>query len=112
MSALAATAESTTPPASCSARSIAVRRALGRVVVTVQGELDRQRATILERVLSDLIEGQGNLHVVVHLTDVDPGDPLAVSALRLPADQARCRRAVFTVQGPGDRVSVAGAVVP
>lgn len=111
MTALASAPQTAEPSTRGAARSIAIRRALGRVVVTVQGELDRQRAAILERLLSDLIEGQGNLDVVVHLTDVDPGDPLAIDALHLPAGQARCRKAAFTVQGPGERFSVAGALV-
>ena len=80
--------------------SIAVRRALGRVVVTVHGELDGPGATILERVLSDLIEDQGNLDVVLDLTDAHLGDPLAVGTLCFPAEQARRHGATVSVCGP------------
>jgi len=47
--------------------SVVVRRALGTVVVTVDGDLDLAGYEILEGVLTDLIEGHGNLTVAVDL---------------------------------------------
>lgn len=48
--------------------SLVVGRALGTVVVTVDGELNLESCQLLESLLSDLIEGQGNLAVAVDLT--------------------------------------------
>jgi hypothetical protein len=42
-----------------------IARALGRVVLTLHGPLDDGAAPRLPGVLVDLIEGQGNLDVVV-----------------------------------------------
>lgn len=47
--------------------SIAVGRTLGTVVVTVEGELTGDGCRLLERLLVDLIEGQGNLAVAIDL---------------------------------------------
>ncbi len=89
------------PPASSSPpRSISVRRAQGRVVVSVHGDLDGQRAAILEQVLSDLIDGQGNLDVLVDLRDAALADPVALDALRGAAEQARRRNAAFAFRAP------------
>ena len=96
--ALVATAGAAAPPHR-SGRSIVVRRALGRVVVSVHGELDATRSTILERVLSDLIDGQGNRDVLLDLRAAQLRDATALSALRLPAEQARRRGAAFSVRG-------------
>ena len=87
-------------PAASSAASISVRRAQGRVVVSVQGELDGQRTAILEQVLSDLIDGQGNLDVLVDLRDAALADPVALDALRGAAEQARRRNAAFALRAP------------
>lgn len=97
------------PPTSSSSRSIVVRRAPIGVVVTVQGHVDGAGAEILERVLSDLIEGQGNLSVVVDLAGADIGDRNARAALRVPADQARRRGAAFSVLRPDAGVRVAAS---
>ena len=47
--------------------SVVVGRDLGTVVVTVDGPLDLLGCQLLESVLADLIEGQGNLTVAVDL---------------------------------------------
>jgi anti-anti-sigma factor len=44
-----------------------IARALGRVVLTVHGPLDDGAAPRLRGVLVDLIDGQGNLDVVVDM---------------------------------------------
>ena len=48
--------------------SLVVGRALGTVVVTVEGELNLDSCQLVESLLTDLIEGQGNLAVAVDLT--------------------------------------------
>src|SRR5687768_9691404 len=59
---------------------LAISRALGTVVVTVHGRLDGTASRQLDGVLTDLIDGQGNLDVVADLWDVKTieGDSLAV----------------------------------
>ena len=47
--------------------SLAIRRELGTVVVTVDGELESRSCVAVERVLTDLVEGQGNVRVVVDM---------------------------------------------
>ncbi len=46
---------------------LTVGRALGTVVVTVRGLLDRTSGPVLDRLLVDLIDGQGNQTVAVDL---------------------------------------------
>ena len=56
--------------------AFSIARALGTVVVTARGTLDEVGSLVLEHVLYDLIENQGNMTVVVDLhgvTDVVPG---------------------------------------
>jgi hypothetical protein len=47
--------------------AVAIGRGQGSVVVTVEGELDLAGCRMLEGVLTDLIQGQGNLTVSVDL---------------------------------------------
>lgn len=57
-------------PLKSSARfTIAIGRALGAVVVTVHGELDLPGAGHLESVLTDLINSQDQVNLVVDLHD-------------------------------------------
>jgi len=67
--------------------SLVVGRALGTVVVTVAGELDLDSCELLESLLTDLIEGQGNLAVAVDLTRATI-EPEAVSLLVEAASRA------------------------
>src|SRR4051794_4742841 len=48
--------------------TLVIGRALGTVVVTVGGDLDATAIDRLERVLTDLIDGQGNLAVAIDLS--------------------------------------------
>jgi anti-anti-sigma factor len=72
--------------------SLVVGRALGTVVVTLEGELNLAGCEVLENVLTDLIEGQGNLTVAVDLSKaiVEP------EALMVFIDTARQARRVGT----------------
>jgi anti-anti-sigma regulatory factor len=79
-----------------------IGRYQGTVVVTVHGELDRSRAVRLGHMLADLIDGQGNLSVVVDLhaaTETDT-DTEVVSVLADAADRAGRRGGLMTVGKP------------
>lgn len=68
--------------------SLAIGRAQGTVMVTVDGDLDAAGMDGLERVLTDLIHGQGNLAVAVDLTQ-------AVAAPQVLADFVTTQRERF-----------------
>ena len=76
----------------------AVRRAAGAVVVTVHGEIDPSSALVLERVLVDLIDGQGNRNVTVHLPNDHGREPLTIAAIGVAEDLARRRGTSFTIR--------------
>lgn len=76
------------------ALSLAVGRALGTVVVTVDGVLNVDSSKFLARVLGDLIEGQGNLAVAVDLGKAVV-DPEAVTVFAEAAQRASRRGAKF-----------------
>jgi anti-sigma B factor antagonist len=60
---------------------VEVGRAEGRVVVRLRGDLDVHSAPRLRRTLADLIEGQGNLVVVVDLAGLDFLDAVGLGVL-------------------------------
>jgi hypothetical protein len=76
----------------------AVRRSGGSVVVTVSGGMDESSAEILERVLVDLVDGQGNRDITVRLPDEDDREPPALAAVAAAADLARRRGARFSIR--------------
>ena len=79
--------------------TVAVGRALGTVVVTVDGELDDPGSRLLDRLLIDLIEGQGNLTVAVDLGKATVATD-AHAVLIAAARRARGRGAKFIVKEP------------
>lgn len=79
--------------------SLVVGRALGTVVVTVDGALNLESSELLARVLSDLIEGQGNLAVAVDLGKAIV-DPEAVTVFAEAAERASERGAKFILERP------------
>lgn len=80
------------PRGSSSARlSLVIGRCLGTVVVTVGGDLEASDAQRLERVLADLIDGQGNLDVVLDLGGLSRLDPCGVDVLAAAADNSAKR---------------------
>lgn len=87
-----------TVPARLSRPSLSVGRELGTVVVAVRGRLDARIAHTLERVLGDLIEGQGNVRVVVDLSEADFVEAELRLVLRVPTEQARRRGAELGVR--------------
>ncbi|HEX3622609.1 MAG TPA: STAS domain-containing protein [Acidimicrobiales bacterium] len=60
---------------------LAIARAFGSVVVTVHGVLDARTSESLAHALDDLIEGQGNLFVVIDLRDMAVTDPGGLGVL-------------------------------
>lgn len=79
--------------------SLAVGRAPGTVVVTVDGALDLEGSELLARVLTDLIEGQGNLAVAVDLGKAVV-DPTAVRVFAEAATRASKRGTRFILEKP------------
>jgi anti-anti-sigma factor len=79
--------------------ALAVGRGHGSVVVTVEGELDVAGSRLLEGVLTDLIEGQGNLTVAVDLGNAIV-EPLALVVFIEAARQARRLGTKFILKGP------------
>jgi anti-anti-sigma factor len=61
--------------------AISISRALSRVIVTLRGALDARAALRLRPLLWDLIDGQGNLDVVIDLRDVVVIDPAGIGLL-------------------------------
>ena len=59
-------------PAAESPTGVVVGRYQGTVMVTVHGALEPPKVAHLRLLLSDLIEGQGNVSVVVDLQDATP----------------------------------------
>ncbi len=82
--------------------SISVSRALGTVVVTVHGDVDVPGARHLGSVLGDIIDGQGNLAVVVDLHDASAVDGSGLSVFATAAEQATERGAVLILSDPTD----------
>ena len=71
-----------------SASSFRISRVRGTVVVTVHGKIDFEDWTRLDDLLRDLIDAQGNLDVVLELSEVRGLDPEAVPLIRAAAQQA------------------------
>ncbi len=61
--------------------SIVIRRQLGTVVVIVRGELDALGSELLAAAISDLVDGQGNLDVVVDLVGLAKLAPPTLEAI-------------------------------
>ena len=80
--------------------SIVVSRNRGTVVVTVSGELDLPRAGDLGAMLADLIDGQGNLSVVVDLHDATASDADCLWVFTDAAERARRHGGMIKVSGP------------
>lgn len=80
---------------------LSVGRALGTVVVTLHGAFDRSASPYLATVLDDLIDGQGNLAVVLDLRDVGRIDCSGVEAVAV---------AVRRIARRGGELALAGAV--
>lgn len=79
---------------------VVIGRYLGTVVVTVHGELGVTRAAHLGFVLADLIDGQGNLSLVVDLHDASATDDECATVFADAAARARRHGGVITLSAP------------
>lgn len=92
--------------------SLAVGRYMGTVIVTLHGDLHLSASVQLAGVLRDLIDGQGNLAVVVDLGDVGGIDRSGLDVLSSSAARMATRGGTLRLGRPTDTVfdalSVAG----
>jgi anti-anti-sigma factor len=70
------------------------------VVVTVHGELEHPRTAHLGHVLADLIDGQGNMSLVVDLHDATAADARQMLVLADADQRARQRGGSITLSKP------------
>lgn len=98
------TATSTSSP---QAASIVIGRYQGTVVVTVHGELDLAKAAHLGATLTDLIDGQGNLSVVVDLHGATAKDADCLWVFTQAAERARLRGGTITLSDPPGSIDAA-----
>ena len=75
---------------------------MGVVVVTAHGHLGASEADVLQAVLADLIEGQGNLKVVLDLHDVSGIDRSSLQALVAAVDAAAQLGGELTFADPNE----------
>ena len=78
---------------------IVVGRFQGTVVVTVHGDLDARRASDLDYVLADLIDGQGNKSLAIDLRDATATDAQWLTVFTDAAARACQRGAVLALDG-------------
>lgn len=88
-----------------SPNGVVVGRYKGTVMVTVHGELDPPKVAQLRLLLTDLIDDQGNVAVVVDLQDATAAldDPGALGRLAAATKHAHGRHAVIVVDQPSPR---------
>lgn len=96
-------------PAAESPTGVVVGRYKGTVMVTVHGELDPSKVVHLRRLLTDLIDDQGNVSVVVDLQDATPApdDPGGLRRFAEATKHAHGRHAVIVVDQPSPRAASA-----
>lgn len=74
-----------------------IGRALGTVVVTLHGDVVSAVVPRLRAVLTDLIDGQGNLSVALDLRDVQRVDPIAMAVFAGASGSCRRRGGSLTL---------------
>lgn len=79
--------------------SLAVGRSSGTVLITLEGALNVEGSKLLAQLLSDLIEGQGNLAVAVDLEKATV-EPAVVTVFVEAAQRARNRGTRFILENP------------
>lgn len=84
--------------------SLAIGRSLSAVVVTLHGDLDLIASLRLAAALRDLIEGQGNLAVIVDLRDVRRIDGSGSDVLAAAAERIAGRGGELRLGGPTSAV--------
>ena len=84
-------------PAAAPGLMLAIGRALGTVVVTVRGDLNRATSPQLAEVLRDLIDDQGNLSVVVDARAASLSSPEGAAAFAVAAQWANRHGGTLTL---------------
>jgi anti-anti-sigma regulatory factor len=92
-------------PAVIDRPSITVGRSAGTVVVTVCGELDAKTSKHLGIILADLIDGQGNLSILVDLHEASARDPDCLWILTEAAERAHRRGATMRLDAAAEVTS-------
>jgi anti-anti-sigma factor len=69
--------------------TFSIRRAGGTIVVTVSGTIDLRQWSLIDRLLTDIIDAQGNLDVLLELGDVVSLERMAMPLIVDAARQAR-----------------------
>ena len=85
--------------------SLAFSRALGKVVVHIDGPLDGRTAHELKHRLVDVIDGQGNRQLVLDLTGTTLLDAFGVSVLVDALKRMQRKGGELILSGPTGRVA-------
>jgi len=80
--------------------SLTCSRALGAVVVRVEGDLDAAAAGELQTHLAELIEGQGNLDIILDLSGLTSFDATGVEVFLDALGRLRQRGGELTLSAP------------
>ena|ERR1700722_10288280 len=83
--------------------NLVVSHAQGTVVVTVHGDLEGEACDLLDTILAELTQGQGNKAVAVDLAQATAGPSTAV-VLTAAACRARQRGTRFIVKEPSRQI--------
>jgi len=79
---------------------LSIARTKGGVIVTMHGDLEADRTPLLGRFLSDLIDGQGNLDIVIDLRDVATIDGKSIDLLAAASQHTRARGGRLVLSTP------------
>jgi anti-anti-sigma factor len=85
-------------------RPIAVSRALGKVVVSLRGDVDAQT---LGQTLTDLVNDQGNLALVIDLRNTNSIDSRGVAVLVQASDRLHRHAGELVLNGPSPELCLA-----
>lgn len=84
--------------------SLTFGRALGKVIVSVYGAVDAQNAPQLRDRLIDLIDGQGNRHLVLDLSEMTLIDATGLSVFVDALKRIRRMAGKLVLSGPGPHI--------
>jgi anti-anti-sigma factor len=86
--------------------SMSIRRRGSKVVVTLHGDLDSGATPMMGQFLVDLIDGQGDLDIVIDLRDVVSADKEILEVLAA-SGRGKRRRGRLYLAAPNQRVQAA-----
>jgi anti-sigma B factor antagonist len=85
--------------------NVSITRSTGQVVVRVTGELDARTAPDLRNRLVDLVEGQGNLDIVLDVSELSFIDSAGLGVLVAAARALQRRSGELTLMDPTTHVA-------